>query len=98
MEKKQKGFATKLCTLVLDGEEFTQIYGGEAVYHNGQVITRVRSGGYGYAVKKNILLAYLPVELAKSGTCVEVELVEGRYMAEVTASVLYDPKGEKLRA
>jgi 4-methylaminobutanoate oxidase (formaldehyde-forming) len=98
MEKKQKGFATKLCTLVLDGEEFTQIYGGEAVYHNGQVITRVRSGGYGYAVKQNILLAYLPAELAKSGTCVEVELIEGRYMAKVTASVLYDPKGEKLRA
>ena len=95
--KKQKGFTTKLCTLVLDGEDFTQIYGGEAIYHEGKVITRVRSGGYGYTVKKNILFAYLPVELSKAGTRVEVELIEGRFAAEVTASVLYDPKGVKLR-
>jgi 4-methylaminobutanoate oxidase (formaldehyde-forming) len=98
VEKKKNGFAAKLCTLVLDGEEFTQIYGGEAIYTEGKVITRVRSGGYGYTLKKNILYAYLPMELAKAGTRVEVELLEGRYTAEVAATVLYDPKGEKLRA
>ena len=97
-EKKQAGFTTKLCTLVLDGNDFTQIYGGEAVYHEGKVLTRVRSGGYGYTVKKNILFAYLPVELAKAGTRVNVELIEGMRVAEVTSTVLYDPKGEKLRA
>jgi 4-methylaminobutanoate oxidase (formaldehyde-forming) len=96
IEKKKNGFARKLCTLVLDGEEFTQIYGGEAVYHEGKVITRVRSGGYGYTIKRNILYIYLPIELSKAGTRVEVELIEGRYEAEVTGSVLYDPKGEKL--
>jgi glycine cleavage system aminomethyltransferase T len=64
--------------LVLDGDEFTQIYGGEAVYHEGRVITRVRSGGYGYTIRKNILYVYLPLELAKAGTRVEVELIEGR--------------------
>jgi 4-methylaminobutanoate oxidase (formaldehyde-forming) len=98
LEKRQKNVAAKLCTLVLDDEDFTQIYGGEAVYHEGRVITRVRSGGYGYTVKKNILLAYLPVELSKPGSQVEVELLEGKFPAEVTAAVLYDPKGEKLRA
>jgi sarcosine dehydrogenase len=98
LEKKGQGFSTKLCTLTLDGEDFTQIYGGEAVYHAGKVLSRVRSGGYGYTVKKNILLAYLPVELAKKGTRVDVELIEGLRVAEVTANVLYDPKAEKLRA
>ena len=98
IEKKKDGLSTKLCTLVLGDEDFTQIYGGEAIYHAGQVITRVRSGGYGYTIKKNILYAYLPNELAKIGTRVEVELIEGRYDAEVTSTVLYDSKGEKLRA
>jgi len=98
IEKKKNGLTTKLCTLVLDGEEFTQVYGGEAVYHGGEVITRVRSGGYGYTIKKNILYAYLPQELSKVGSKVEVELIEGRYTAEVTSTVLYDPKGEKLKA
>jgi glycine cleavage system aminomethyltransferase T len=98
LEKKNNGFTTKLCTLVLDSEVFTQIYGGEAIYNEGKVITRVRSGGYGYTLKKNILYAYLPLELSKAGTRVEVELLEGKFIAEVTATVLYDPKGEKLRA
>ena len=50
----------KLCTMVLDGNEFTQIYGGEAVYCDGKVIGRVRSGGFGYTLQKNVLYAYLP--------------------------------------
>jgi len=97
-QKKQEGLKRKLCTLVLDGEEFTQIYGGEALYHYGKVITRVRSGGYGYTLKKNIFYAYLPIELATAGTRVEVELIEGRRQGEVAATVLFDPKGERLRA
>ena len=98
VEAKKNGLTTKLCTFVLDQEEFTQIYGGEAVYCDGEVVSRVRSGGYGYTVKKNILYAYLPIELSKQGTRFELDLIEGRRYAEVTATVLYDPKGERLRA
>jgi 4-methylaminobutanoate oxidase (formaldehyde-forming) len=97
VKQKQDGVKRKLCTLVLDGDEFTQIYGGEAVYYGGKVITRVRSGGFGYTLKKNILYAYLPMELAKAGTRVDMELIEGRRSGEVTATVLLDPKGEKVR-
>jgi hypothetical protein len=49
-------------------------------------------------VKKNILYAYLPIELAKQGSRFEVDLVEGGRYAEVAATVLYDPKGERLKA
>jgi glycine cleavage system T protein len=97
VEQKREGLKRKLCTVVVDGDEFTQIYGGEAVYHDGKVITRVRSGGFGYTLKKNILYAYLPVELAKAGTRVDLELIEGRRSGEVTANVLFDPKGERVR-
>ena len=98
IEKRKNGFAKKLYTLILDGNEFTQIYGGEAIYKDGKVIARVRSGGYGYSLQKNILYAYLPPELSKAGTRVDVELIEGKYVAEVTSTALYDPKGGKLRA
>jgi 4-methylaminobutanoate oxidase (formaldehyde-forming) len=98
IQRKQGGLQRKLCTLVLDGDEFTQIYGGEAVYCDGEVISRVRSGGYGYTVKKNVLYAYLPIELAKAGHRFEFDLIEGRHYGEVTATTLYDPKGERLRA
>jgi glycine cleavage system aminomethyltransferase T len=48
-------------------------------------------------LKKNIMYAYLPVELAKQGNRFTVELIEGRQEAEVTATVLFDPKGERTR-
>jgi glycine cleavage system T protein len=98
VKQKADGIKRRLCTLVLDGDTFTQIYGGEAVYNGGKLITRVRSGGYGFTLKKNIFYAYMPIELAKAGTRVEVELIEGRYQGEVTGTVLFDPKGERLRA
>ncbi len=98
VQQKQEGLKRKLCTLVLDQDEFTQIYGGEVVYYEGDVISRVRSGGYGYTLKKNILYAYLPVEIAKPGTRFEVDLIEGRYQGQVSATVLLDPKGEHVRA
>lgn len=99
VKQKAEGIRRKLCTLTLtDGDEFTQIYGGEAIYHKDTVLSRVRSGGYGYTLKKNILYAYLPIEMAKQGNRFIVDLIEGRREAEVTASVLFDPKGERARA
>jgi len=61
-------------------------------------VTRVRSGGYGFTVNKNILYAYLPIDLAVKGNRFTIELIEGNREAEMTSPVLYDPKGEKLRA
>jgi 4-methylaminobutanoate oxidase (formaldehyde-forming) len=98
VKAKQAGISRRLSTLVLDGDEFTQIYGGEAVYYDGKVLSRVRSGGFGYTLGKNILYAYLPIGLTKSGTRLELDLIEGRRRGEVTAAVLLDPKGERLRA
>ncbi len=58
----------------------------------------MRSGGYGFTVKKNILYAYLPIDLAVKGNRFTIELIEGNREAEVTANVLVDPKGEKLKS
>jgi 4-methylaminobutanoate oxidase (formaldehyde-forming) len=97
VKAKELGIQNKLCTLVLDGEDYLPIYGGEAVYLDGRVITRVRSGGYGFTVKRNIVYAYLPKELAKTGTQVGIEVFDKVHPAQVSASVLLDPKGERLR-
>ena len=98
LTSRQAGLQRKLCTLVLDDDTFTQIYGGEAVYCDGKVIGRVRSGGFGYTLQKNILYAYLPMDLARAGESLEIDLIEGRRPAKVTSTVLFDPKGERLRA
>ena len=73
------------------------IYGGEAVYADGKLIDRLRSGGYGYTVQKSIGYVYLPLELAQVGTPLEIEVFGERVRAEVAPDVLYDPQGERLR-
>jgi len=93
---KEQGITRKLATITL--EPNMGLYGGEAVYYNGELMGRLRSGGYGYTVGKSIGFVYLPIELAKQGTPLEIELFGERFPARVDADVLYDAKGERIRA
>ena len=92
---KAEGIKRRLSTITLGGD--CTIYGGEAVECDGRVVGRLRSGGYGYTVDKNIGLVYLPLELTKEGTSLEVEVFGERIPAQVAPGVLYDAKGLHLR-
>lgn len=96
LEIKAAGLKRRLCTLTIDGEPAV-IYGGEAVYSGDRLVGRVRSGGYGYTVGKNIGLAYLPLEVAQVGAPLAVEVFGQRIAAAVAPDVLYDPNGDRLR-
>lgn len=95
---KDRGPRRKLCTLVIEGEDFLPIYGGEAIYSKGRVVSRIRSGGYGYSLRKNIIYAYLTPELSKAGNLFELDIFDQRCQAEVTRTVLLDPKGERIKS
>jgi 4-methylaminobutanoate oxidase (formaldehyde-forming) len=62
---------TRLRTLLVGGEEYLTLYGGEAVHRGGEVIGRVRSAAYGFTVQRNVALAKLPSQL---GVGAEVEV------------------------
>lgn len=96
-EIKEQGRSRKLCTLTLDCDDFQPIYGGEAVFHAGKVVSRVRSGGYGFTIKRNIVFAYLPTDLSKIDSQLEIEIFDDRMAARVSADVLVDPRGDRLR-
>ena len=49
-----------LRTLVVGGEDYLPLYGGEAVRLGGEAAGRVRSCAYGFTVRRNIAYAYLP--------------------------------------
>ena len=90
--------ARRMCTLVVGGNEWLPLYGGEAVLSGGQTLTRIRSTGYGHTVKQNIALAYLPPELARQGTALHVEIFGEFVEARVAQRSLYDPKGLALKS
>jgi glycine cleavage system T protein len=87
----------RLRTLVLDGDGYETVYGGEAIHLDGEVVGRVRSAGYGFTVGRTIALGYVPVGL-EEGTAVGVEVFGELLPAEIAADVLYDPGNERVRA
>ena len=64
----------RLRTLVVGGEDYLTLYGGEAVHRDGAVIGRVRSAAYGFTVRRNVALAKLPSEL-EEGAEVHVDVL-----------------------
>ena len=65
---------TMLRTLLVGGEDYLTVYGGEAVHRDGEVVGRIRSAAYGFTVRRNVALAKLPAELDE-GTEVEVDVM-----------------------
>src|SRR5581483_2198428 len=79
----------RLRTLVVGGEEYETIYGGE-------VIGRVRSAAYGFTVRRNVALAMLPAGLAE-GARVEVDVLGELVPALVAPDALYDPQNVRVK-
>jgi glycine cleavage system aminomethyltransferase T/glycine/D-amino acid oxidase-like deaminating enzyme len=70
--------------------------GNEPVRIDGEVVGRVTSGGYGYAVERSIAYAYLPAEVA-IGAAVEIDIFGQWVPGEVMVEPLFDAKGERVR-
>jgi len=89
--------ARRIRTLLVGDREYLTMYGGEAVHHDGAVISRVRSCAYGFTVGRNVAYAYLPAELGP-GDEVRVEVLGDLVPATVADDVLYDPEHTRVRA
>ncbi|TAM55464.1 MAG: aminomethyl transferase family protein, partial [Chloroflexota bacterium] len=86
----------RLRCLVLDDPRSVCL-GNEPVRFEGQVVGRVTTGGYGFAVERSIAYAYLPTAQADVGTRLEVDVFGTWVGATVSREPLYDPAGERIR-
>ena len=87
----------RLRCLVLDDPRSVCL-GNEPVRVGGEIVGRVTSGGYGFAVERSIAYAYLPPDRAAIGTLGEVEVFGEWIGFEVAREPLYDPDGARLRS
>jgi glycine cleavage system aminomethyltransferase T/glycine/D-amino acid oxidase-like deaminating enzyme len=94
---KESGVTRRLRCLTLEDPGAVAL-GSEPVRIGDQVRGRVTSGGFGYTVGKSIAFAYLPVDEAKPGTVLSVN-VFGEWVPGVVADQpLYDPKNARVLA
>jgi 4-methylaminobutanoate oxidase (formaldehyde-forming) len=90
--------AQRLVCLVLEDPRAIALGSEPVRTAGGEIVGRVTSGGFGYAVGSSIALAYVPRASAEPGTQLAVDIFGEWVAAEVRAEPLYDPKGERVRA
>ena len=83
-------------TLTVDAAD-ADANGDEPVWHNGEVVGWVTSGGYGHCVGRSIALAYVPQALAVAGHRFEVEILGERREAALAPHPLHNPAGSRMR-
>ncbi|TXH34465.1 MAG: FAD-dependent oxidoreductase [Rhodospirillaceae bacterium] len=90
------GAKRKLAIMAVEVAE-TDPIGNEPVLQNGKVIGRLTSAGYGHTIGTAVALSYLPVDLAKPGSKVEIDVLGEMQPATILAEPPYDPSGARMR-
>jgi glycine cleavage system T protein len=97
VRQRAEGLRQKLCCLVLADEEAIAL-GNEPLFHDGRLVSRVTSGGYGFTVRESLAYAYLEMPLATPGTALEVEVDGRRVPATCQREPRFDPLGRRIKA
>ncbi|MFT5363504.1 MAG: dimethylglycine dehydrogenase, partial [Dinoroseobacter sp.] len=71
--------------------------GYEPVWHQGNKVGFVTSGGYGHTVDKSLAMALVNRDVAAEGTDLTVHIVGVERPAKVIAPSPYDPAGKAMR-
>ena len=92
---RRQGVKRKLCALVVNSRVVAR--DGFEVYAGGEKVGHITRGVFGPTIKKNIALAYLPVEMSVPGSELEVVVRGKKYPAVVTRKPFYIRKRPVVR-
>jgi 4-methylaminobutanoate oxidase (formaldehyde-forming) len=92
---RREGVTRKLCSFTVEG--FAPLHGGEAILHDGEVVSSTTSAGFGHSLGRTIAFGYLPADLAKAEDFA-IEAFGKSYRARRGPRCLYDAKMERLRS
>ena len=95
---RDRGFANALVTLEVDEVEDADALGNNPLFHNGELVGRATSGGYGYRLGQSLALGMVNPQLSTPGTALEIEILGERRPALVVPESPYDPGNERLRS
>lgn len=97
LKQKEDGGYKTLITLKLPFCD-TSVIAHEAVYHDGQIVGRVTSGGFSYYCQHDIAMALVPQDLTAPGTKLQVKIHNELREGEVIDTCAYDPENLRPRA
>ena len=93
---KEDGVSIKIVYCEVDASDADSL-GGEDVFKDGRVVGMTTSGGYGHAVGKSLVFAYVETGLANPGEAFEIAILDDMRAARVLSEPAYDPENLRLR-
>jgi dimethylglycine dehydrogenase len=96
LSEKEAGPKRRLVTFVVS-DAGADCIGDEPVWHEGEVVGWITSGGYAHHVGKSVALGYVPAELATAPSGFEIEILGNRRPAAIAPKPLFDPEGKRMR-
>ncbi|MCY4665333.1 MAG: hypothetical protein OXC00_11760, partial [Acidimicrobiaceae bacterium] len=90
----------RLCTWTVEtepGRAGFDVIGDEPIWHKGEVVGWVTSGGYAHHSEASVAMGYVPAELTGSPGRFEIEIVGTRRPAKPVDRCLWDSEGTRMR-
>jgi dimethylglycine dehydrogenase len=97
MDERELGVKRQLCTFVVDAKD-ADVDAYEPIWHEGEVVGFVTSGGYSHHAQKSIAFGFLPIDLVNEGREVEIEILGEMIPAKLYSEPLFDAANEYLRS
>ena len=97
MRKTEQGALPWVCVQVEVEAGDADAHGGETIYHRGEHVGQVSSGGLGLACGRSLAFCYVHPRAATPGTGLEVLVLGERRGATVLGAPVYDPANERPR-
>jgi len=94
---KAEGGKLRLRAFVV-GAKDADCIGDEPIWHDGEVVGWVTSGGYAHASDKSVAIGYVPKELAEADGGWQIELLGDMLGAAMQRQPLFDANGSRMRA
>ena len=82
----------------VDPDAPADVIGDEPVWHGGEVVGWITSGGYAHYSGVSLALGYIPSELADADGGFEIEIIGRRRPAVIRHEPVLDPEGLRMRA
>jgi dimethylglycine dehydrogenase len=83
----------------VDKDKPADVLGDEPVFHNGEVVGWITSGGYAHYSGVSLALGYIPAALAVEGTTgFKIEIIGNMRPAHLQLEPVLDPSGSRMRA
>jgi dimethylglycine dehydrogenase len=82
----------------VDPDAPADVIGDEPVWHDGEVVGWITSGGYAHASQVSLAWGYIPTPLATAESGFEIEIIGRRRPARLVHEPVLDPQGLRMRA